>query len=45
LRVVAGLTLEKSGTVSMMTDEFSRPYQRSGDPQNERMAYLAFMVR
>ena len=34
------LALVKSGTYSMIVEAFSRPYQRAGEPQMRRIAYL-----
>ena len=39
------LVLEKSGTYSKITLEFSRPYQRAGEPQKPRMRYLSSIMR
>ena len=44
-RWVTCLGLVNSGTYSKMMFEFSRPYQRAGEPHHLRMTYLAFIVR
>ena len=39
-RCVARRILANIGTYSNMIDEFSRPYQRAGEPHSRRIVYL-----
>ena len=44
-RRAVGRMRAKSGTCSMSVEEFSRPYQRAGEPHRRLTAYFTAMIR